>query len=92
MGASYISLLSELVAEYAEERVRQFPGKSFDLEEASRALAAMVAETGEKVTFSQADTGKITALLEGHPFLVRQPGARASWKPGLDRAQLKARA
>ncbi|MDB5595670.1 MAG: hypothetical protein JWM36_2631 [Hyphomicrobiales bacterium] len=88
MSTSHASLLKDLVPEFVEERVRQHPKKSFDIDEASRALAAMVAETGEKVSFSASDISKIATLLEGHPFLVRLSGARPSWKPGLDRAQI----
>lgn len=84
-------MLNELVAEFVEERVRGQPRKAFDLEEARKAISAMVAETGERVNFTQGDLDRMSALLEGHPFLVRVPGSRPSWKPGLDRAQLKKR-
>ncbi|MBX9738819.1 MAG: hypothetical protein K2X62_02040 [Beijerinckiaceae bacterium] len=84
-------MLDALTAEFVEERVRQNPKKSFDLVEASRALSEMLAEAGEKAAFSARDLETITALLDRHPFVLRQPGAKPSWKPGLDRAQIKAR-
>lgn len=91
MGTSQASLLDALTAEFVEERVRHKPKSSFDLAEAGRALADMLAETGEKVTFTQKDLDTIAGLLDRHPFVLRQPGAKPSWKPGLDRAQIKAR-
>jgi hypothetical protein len=91
MGTSQASMLDALTAEFVEERVRHSPKKSFDLAEAARALTEMLAETGEKVSFTQRDLDTITSLLDRHPFVLRQPGAKPAWKPGLDRAQIKAR-
>ena len=90
MGTGQSSMLDALVAEYVEERVRLNPKKSFDLAEAVRALSDMLADTGEKVSFSQSDKDMVARLLDRHPFVLRQPGATPAWKPGLDRKQIAA--
>jgi len=83
-------MLSELLADYVEERVRQFPKQSFDLAAVKRALGANLSEAEAGLALAPADDERIAGFLDRHPFLVRAQGAaKPVWKPGLDKAAIK---
>jgi hypothetical protein len=84
------TIVSELVAEFVEERVRQHPTKSFRLDDLKRAVAALLRDAGEATDLKTSDDGWIVDWLDRHPFLIRQQsGAAGEWKPGLNKAALK---
>jgi hypothetical protein len=82
-------LIAELVLEFVEERVRQSPGKQFDIPTIRRAIEPMLKEAGTEVTLTAADDLLISTLLDEHPFMVRAGGAKAAWKPGLHKAPVR---
>jgi hypothetical protein len=85
------TIVSELVAEFVEERVRQHPTKAFRLDDLKRALAALLRDAGETADLRASDDGWIIDWLDRHPFLIRSPDIRSAgeWKPGLNKAALK---
>jgi len=84
------TIVSELVAEFVEERVRQHPTKAFRLDDLKRALAALLRDAGETADLRASDDGWIIDWLDRHPFLIRSHAAAAGeWKPGLNKAALK---
>jgi hypothetical protein len=87
------TIVSELVAEFVEERVRQHPTKAFRLDDLKRALAALLRDAGEATDLKVSDDGWIIDWLDRHPFLIRtqavKAGAGGEWKPGLNKAALK---
>jgi len=84
------TIVSELVAEFVEERVRQHPTKPFRLDDLKRAVAALLRDAGDATNLKAADDGWIVDWLDRHPFLIKQQsGAGGEWKPGLNKAALK---
>ncbi len=82
-----IGILDELVAEFVEERVRQFPTRSFGVTDIVRALATALGDAGQ-TELTTKDHQKIARLLDEHPFLVRTlSGTGATWRPGLAKRQ-----
>lgn len=79
------SILSELVQEFVEERVRGFPGEAFDLAGARDAVRAALRDSGEpSLEREPVADAKLTELLDRHPFLIRAAGkGPPAWKPGL---------
>lgn len=90
-GDARTTIVSELVSEFVEERVRQHPSKAFDLAAVRAALAASLKEADSGVALKPADDALIAAILDRHPFVVGTgSGAKRAWKPGLDKAAVKA--
>jgi hypothetical protein len=87
-GEARGQMIAELLDDYIEERVRQFPNQAFDLASVRRALQQLLKE-GEAGDLGPGDDKAIAQKLDQHPFLVRAPGAAASWKPGLDKRPRK---
>jgi hypothetical protein len=84
------TIVSELVAEFVEERVRQHPTKAFRLDDLKGALAAMLRDAGDAAEWKATDDSWIIDWLDRHPFLIRgKAGAASEWKPGLNKAALK---
>jgi hypothetical protein len=84
------TIVSELVAEFVEERVRQHPTKAFRLDDLKGALAVMLRDAGDAADWKATDDGWIIDWLDRHPFLIRgKSGAGSEWKPGLNKAALK---
>lgn len=89
-GDARTTIVSELVSEFVEERVRQHPGKAFDLAAVRKAIAASLKDADAGVALAPADDALIAGLLDRHPFVVGTgSGAKRVWKPGLDKAAVK---
>ena len=83
-------MIAELVEEYVEERVRQFPTQAFDVGAVRQALRESLKEGEAGFDLGPRDDTALAQLLDRHPFLVRASGASAlSWKPGLDKSGMK---
>ncbi len=79
-------IVPELVAEFVEERVRQFPTKSFALADVTRALTAMLRDSGAAVDLKRVNDAWLSEKLDQHPFLLRSKAGRTGqWKPGLNK-------
>ena len=88
-GGARAQMIAEMVDEYVEERVRQFPTQVFDLAAVKRALGETLKEAEAGFDLGPGDDKALGQLLDRHPFLVRAPGAALAWKPGLDRKAVK---
>ncbi len=81
-------MIAELLADYVEERVRQFPKATFDLAGVKRSLNAALKEGQTGFDLGAGDDRALTNILDRHPFLLRASnGPVPTWKPGLDRAR-----
>lgn len=87
--SSPATIVSELVAEFVEERVRQHPTKAFRLDDVKRALAAMLRDAGEPTVIKATDEGWIAEWLDRHPFLIGAASGSGEWRPGLNKVALK---
>ena len=67
------TIVPELVAEFVEERVRQFPTKSFALADVTRALTAMLRDSGAAVDLKRVNDAWLSEKLDQHfeKFLER---------------------
>ncbi len=82
------SMIAELLTDYVEERVRQFPKAVFDLAGVKRSLSAVLKDGQAGFDLVAGDDRVLTSLLDQHPFLVRAGnGPGLSWRPGLDRTR-----
>jgi hypothetical protein len=79
-------VIAELVREFVEERVRQHPGKQFDLVAVRRAIEPMLKEAETNIGLGTSDDRLISTVLDAHPFMVRVRGPQPAWKPGLDKS------
>ena len=87
-GTVRSTMLAELLADYVEERVRQFPKATFDLAGTKRSLNAVLKEGQAGFDLGAGDDRVLTNMLDRHPFLLRASnGPVLTWKPGLDRAR-----
>ena len=87
-GDARSKLIAELVSEFVEERVRQFPTQVFDLAAVKRAVTMAFKEGGTGLELLSGDDRALTSLLDQHPFLVRaKDRTTLAWKPGLDKAR-----
>jgi len=87
-GDARSKLIAELVSEFVEERVRQFPTQVFDLAALKRAVATALEEGGAGFELMSGDDRALASLLDRHPFLVRaKDRTTLAWKPGLDKAR-----
>jgi hypothetical protein len=77
-------IITELLQDFIEERVRQFPTKVFDVKTVKRALEPTLKEAGTGIELGPGDDRLIATLLDEHPFVIPAGGAPAAWKPGLD--------
>jgi hypothetical protein len=83
-------IVAELVAEFVEERVRQSPSKSFALADVTRALTAMLRDSGGAVDLKRVDDAWLSQRLDEHPFLLKSKAGRASqWKPGFNKQSMR---
>ena len=82
------SMIAELLTDYVEERVRQFPKAVFDLAGVKRSLSAVLIDGQAGFDLVPGDDRVLTSMLDQHPFLVRAGnGPGLSWRPGLDRTR-----
>ena len=82
------NMIAELLADFVEERVRQFPKAPFDLANVKRSLNAVLKEGQAGFDLASGDDRALTGMLDRHPFLLRaKNGTAPAWKPGLDRAR-----
>jgi len=87
-GDARSKLIAELVSEFVEERVRQFPTQVFDLAAVKRAVATAIKEGGAGFELMSGDDRALASLLDQHPFLVRAKDRNTlAWRPGLDKAR-----
>ena len=87
-GDARSKLIAELISEFGEERVRQFPTQVFDLVAAKRAVTMALKEGGTGLELVSGDDRALTSLLDQHPFLVRaKDRTTLEWKPGLDKVR-----
>lgn len=78
-------IISELTAEFVEERVREMPGKLFSIEDIKRSLSATLRDAGEAAVLMRDDDAMIATYLDRHPFLLKaKAGSKSHWKPGLN--------
>ena len=82
-------MIAELVDDYVEERVRQFPTQAFDVAAVRRALQEALKDGDAGFDLGPGDDKALGQLLDRHPFLTRVPGSAPAWKPGLDKAAMK---
>ncbi len=81
-------LIAELVSEFVEERVRQFPTQVFDLAAVKRAVTLALKEGRTGLELMSGDDRALASLLDQHPFLVRaKDRTTLAWKPGLDKVR-----
>jgi hypothetical protein len=83
-GDARTGIIKELLQDFVEERVRQFPTKIFDLKTVRRALEPALKEAETGIDLGPGDDPLIAKLLDEHPFVVSTNGRTAAWKPGLD--------
>ncbi len=84
------TMVGELLADYVEERVRQFPSAAFDLAGVKRSLNGVLKEGQAGFDLGAADDRALATLLDQHPFLLRaSQGPALAWKPGLDKARMR---
>ena len=82
------TMIAELLADYVEERVRQFPKATFDLAGTKRSLNAALKEGQAGFDLGAGDDRVLTNMLDRHPFLLQaSSGPVLAWRPGLDRAR-----
>ena len=87
-GDARSKLIAELVSEFVEERVRQFPTQVFDLAAVKGSVTMALKEGGAGFELMSGDDRALASLLDQHPFLVRAKGRTTlAWRPGLDRAR-----
>ena len=83
-------IVSELVAEFVEERVRHLPTKPFGVEDVKRALGTALRDAGGSIKLQASDDRWMSEWLDRHPFLLKAKAGKApSWTPGLNRAALR---
>lgn len=81
-------IITELAAEFVEERVRELPGKLFSVDDVKRALSTTLRDAGEAVAVLRNDDSMIEKYLDQHPFLIKaRTGSLPHWKPGLNKAR-----
>jgi hypothetical protein len=91
-GNARSKILAELVDDFVEERVRQFPAESFTLALVKRALQDSLKGTEAATELTSADDRAMVEQLDRHPFLIPAgQGSAKAWKPGLDRGAGKRR-
>ncbi len=83
-GDPRTGIITELLQDFIEERVRQFPTKVFDIKAVKRALEPTLKEAGTGIELGPGDDRLIGRLLDEHPFVIPAGGSPAAWKPGLD--------
>jgi len=87
-GTVRSTMLAELLADYVEERVRQFPHAPFELAGVRCSLNAALKEGQAGFDLGAGDDRVLTNMLDRHPFLKRaSSGPVLAWRPGLDRAR-----
>ena len=90
--AGRTTIIAELLQDYVEERVRQFPTQSFDLDAVKRTLREPLREAQAGFDLGPGHDREIAAFLDQHPFLMRAgKGPAPSWKPGLRKGAAKGR-
>jgi hypothetical protein len=83
-------IVTELVAEFVEERVRQSPTKSFALADVTRALTAMLRDSDAVIDLKRVDDAWLSERLDEHPFLLKSKAGRTSqWKPGFNKQAMR---
>jgi hypothetical protein len=86
-------IVAELLAEFVEERVRQWPKKPFGLSDVTRALGTMLRDSDTAIELKRADEPRLSDWLDQHPFLRRAAsGSSGQWTPGLNKQALRKRA
>jgi hypothetical protein len=83
------TLVGELLSEFVEDQVRRAPRQPFGMGDLKQALTGMLGEAGILIELRPADDPWISAWLDQHPLLQRQPAGTGTWKPGLNRALLR---
>ena len=84
------TLVGELLSEFIEDRVRQAPQQAFGIRDVKQSLAGMLDDAGLLIELHSADDSWISASLDEHPLLLRQPASAATWKPGLNKCGSRA--
>ena len=88
-GGARAQMVAELLDDFVEERVRQFPKQAFDIAAVRRALRETLRDGEAGFDLGPGDDKALGQLLDRHPFLTRVPGAASAWQPGLDKAAVK---
>ncbi len=84
------TFISELLSEFVEDHVRRAPQYAFGIRDVKQGLAGMLNDAGLVIELHSADDSWISASLDEHPLLLRQPASAATWKPGLNKGGLRA--
>jgi len=80
-------IVTELLSEFVEERVRQLPAQAFGINEVKQALGTALHDAGGAIALTPNDDRWISERLDRHPFLLKAAKGRVSaWRPGLNRA------
>ena len=83
------TLVGALLSEFVEDQVRRAPQQPFGIGDLKQALAGMLGEAGILIDLRPTDDPWISAWLDEHPLLQRQPAGTGTWKPGFNKAVLR---